>query len=77
MAGKTVEVKCERCQKPFTARVADRKRGWGKYCSKSCKAVKQEQRTGQYADYLNRDGSDSEDHWGHLHASGYEGHGQN
>lgn len=23
------------------ARVADRKRGWGKFCSKSCKATKQ------------------------------------
>lgn len=28
------------------ARVADRKRGWGKFCSKSCKAIRQTQRTG-------------------------------
>ena len=35
--GKTVEVKCK-CGDTFTARVADRKRGWGRYCSKSCKA---------------------------------------
>lgn len=36
-----VEVKCKRCKEPFMARVADRKRGWGKYCSKSCKAIRQ------------------------------------
>ena len=42
----TVVVKCARCKGPFTARVADRNRGWGKFCSKSCKAIKQTQRTG-------------------------------
>lgn len=40
----TVEVKCARCKAPFVARVADRNRGWGKFCSKSCKAIKQTQR---------------------------------
>ena len=54
MAGKTVEVNCARCKAPFMARVADRKRGWGRFCSKSCKAIKQEQRTGQYAAYQDR-----------------------
>ena len=39
--GKTVECKCERCKEPFIARVADRKRGWARFCSKSCKAIKQ------------------------------------
>lgn len=48
MRGATVTVKC-RCGEMFIARVADRKRGWGKFCSKSCKAIKQEQRTGQNA----------------------------
>lgn len=43
----TVEVKCARCKMPFMARVADRKRGWGKFCSKSCKAVKQTQQGGR------------------------------
>jgi len=45
-----VKVICanRRCEKEFDARPADIKRGWGKFCSKSCKAVKQEQRTGQY-----------------------------
>jgi len=36
-----VEVECKRCKRLFVARVADRKRGWGKFCSKSCKAIKQ------------------------------------
>ena len=54
MRGATVEVKCGRCKTLFTARVADRKRGWGKFCSKSCKAIKQENRTGQMADYIHR-----------------------
>lgn len=44
--GATVIVKCKRCKDPFKARVADRKRGWGKFCSKSCKAVEQTVRTG-------------------------------
>ena len=37
----TVEVNCQRCGDLFTARVADRRRGWGKFCSKSCKAIRQ------------------------------------
>ena len=45
--GATVIVKCKRCKDPFKARVADRKRGWGKFCSKSCKAVEQTARTGR------------------------------
>lgn len=48
-----IEVKCKNCRQPFMARTADRKRGWGKFCSKSCKASEQEKRTGQYAEYLN------------------------
>ena len=43
---KMVEVKCQRCKQPFMAREADRKRGWGKFCSKSCKAIRQTQKTG-------------------------------
>ena len=35
------EVKCAKCAKTFSARTADIKRGWGKFCSKSCKAKKQ------------------------------------
>lgn len=47
MRGATIVVKCERCRGEFSARVADRKRGWGRFCSKSCKAVRQTQVTGR------------------------------
>jgi hypothetical protein len=53
--GKTVDVKCACCCSTFKARVADVKRGWGKFCSKRCKAVKQEKETGQFMDYLSRE----------------------
>lgn len=49
---KMVERKCKWCRKPFQARAVDVKRGWGLFCSKSCKAMKQEKRTGQYAAYV-------------------------
>lgn len=41
------------CKNEFDARPADVNRGWGLYCSKRCKAVAQERRTGQYNDYQN------------------------
>ena len=50
----TAQYKCQRCRELFTARTADRKRGWARFCSKSCKAIKQEQQTGQFAAYQNR-----------------------
>lgn len=31
---------CDACGKDFTARVADRNRGWARFCSKTCKAKK-------------------------------------
>jgi hypothetical protein len=43
--------KCPWCKDPFMARTADVNRGWAKFCSKSCKASKQEKRTGQFRDY--------------------------
>lgn len=36
----------------MTVRKADVKRGWGRFCSKACKAKEQEARTGQYASLL-------------------------
>lgn len=48
MSGAVQTYKCKCCKEPFEARVADRARGWARFCSKSCKAKKQEQRTGQY-----------------------------
>jgi len=52
--GAMVECKCQNksCGARFMARVADRKRGWGKFCSKSCKAIKQERKNGQHKAYL-------------------------
>lgn len=41
-----VEQKCKNCKSVFYPRVADVKRGWGKFCSKSCKAKEQTRRTG-------------------------------
>lgn len=43
---------CPVCRDEFKARLSDVKRGWGKFCSKSCKAKEQEKRTGQYKNYL-------------------------
>lgn len=51
----TKQYKCANCGGPFLAREADRKRGWARFCSKSCKASTQERRTGQHARYLNRE----------------------
>ena len=48
------EYNCLTCGNSFLAREADRKRGWARFCSKSCKAIKQEQKTGQYASYRER-----------------------
>ena len=50
----TVERKCQCCGATMTVRAADVARGWGKFCSKRCKAIKQEQSTGQYARFMAR-----------------------
>ena len=52
---------CKCCKQPFTARTADRARGWALYCSKRCKAIKQEARTGQYAAHRGRVTDESDD----------------
>lgn len=33
---------CSWCKKPHVVRQADLNRGWGKFCSKKCKAMEQE-----------------------------------
>lgn len=43
---------CECCRKFFSARQADVNRGWASFCSKSCKAISQENKTGQYKKLL-------------------------
>lgn len=50
----TAQYKCLNCKGLFTARTADRARGWARFCSKSCKATKQENRTHQNRDYWHR-----------------------
>jgi hypothetical protein len=52
--GKMVAKPCEYCRKTHTVRAADLARGWGKFCSKSCKAKEQEKRTHQHANYQDR-----------------------
>lgn len=74
-----VNRKCKRCGDPFRARAADVKRGWALFCSKSCKAVYQEKRTHQHANYLQRQSfsrGDDNDFVGHPMEAGYFGHGQ-
>lgn len=44
----TVTKACECCGKSMQVRSADVARGWGRFCSKACKATEQERRTGQY-----------------------------
>lgn len=50
-----IKCKCQNCGEWMEVREADRKRGWGKFCSKTCKAQKQERRTGQYKSYKVRE----------------------
>lgn len=65
---------CQCCKKTFTARSADVKRGWALFCSKRCKAVEQERRTGQYADYrANETRRDYDDAMESVE-SGWDGH---
>jgi len=53
MAGKMVEITCKcGCRRKKMVREADRKRGWGLYYDKSCKAKHQESKTGQYANFI-------------------------
>lgn len=48
-----VTVKCKLCGNQFQAREADRKRGWGRFCSKSCAAShKARKPNSQYKQYL-------------------------
>ena len=56
LSGGKIEVRCDnaKCGAVFVARAADRKRGWGRFCSKSCKAAEQEKRTGQHAAHERR-----------------------
>ena len=52
--GAKVDKKCSFCGASHTVRRADLDRGWGLFCSKSCKAKEQEKRTGQNREYILR-----------------------
>jgi endogenous inhibitor of DNA gyrase (YacG/DUF329 family) len=72
-------VKCKKCKTEFEARTADVKRGWGKFCSKSCKAKKQgrllasKETQKMWRDY----NLETETRYGEGHGCGlHDGHGQ-
>jgi len=70
----TAKYACVNCKDLFTARIADRKRGWARYCSKSCKAKKQEARTGQYKALLQGGSGSSWDQAMADNEAGWDGH---
>ena len=70
-----VSKKCERCDKDMNVRQADINRGWGRFCSKSCKA-KQQVSKQSFTYKASHEYDDMED-CGHPMADGYFGHGQN
>ena len=51
---------CKNCGREKRVRVSDVKRGWGLFCSKSCKAKAQEKRTGQYRKYVYKNNGNKE-----------------
>ena len=57
------------CGRKRKVRVADIKRGWGKFFNKSCKAKKQKKRTGQYRKYIN---DNFLDHEQKIYVQGFE-----
>lgn len=52
--GATGFFECLTCKEEFPARLADRERGWARYCSKSCKATKQASRLGYGENFKGR-----------------------
>ena len=55
MRGLTAQYHCRQCDGLFTARTADRARGWAQFCSKSCKQVTQEEAKRIWATLKSRD----------------------
>ncbi len=73
---KEITCKCG-CGKKKMIRVADIKRGWGKFFSKSCKAIYQEKRTQQHGKYLKRQTMSSDDiYYADTHQFSSEAHEQ-
>ena len=57
---KTLEVVCDwrGCRTKFTVRAVDRARGWGRFCSKSCKAKHQSGKSNREIWQMSRGGYD-------------------
>jgi hypothetical protein len=71
LTGATTQVKCAcGCGEVFTARVADRKRGWGRFASKACKARHQEGRTRQCSRFYQRQENRERGHEEHYFYAG-------
>lgn len=47
-----IKVNCDVCKNEFMAKVADRKRGWARCCSKSCAATKSNKKTGKFKKFI-------------------------
>lgn len=71
--GARIEVSCKNCGAAFTARTADRARGWARFCSKSCKAKKQEKCTGQYKAMQNSERDDLDFYYAAAGGAGEDG----
>jgi endogenous inhibitor of DNA gyrase (YacG/DUF329 family) len=73
MTDQTYKCANKTCGALFQARKADRKRGWARFCSKSCKAIDQTRRIGRW--YMPRD-LEEEARQAGLDAieSGWDGH---
>ncbi len=70
----TARYQCKWCGDQFTARTADRKRGWARFCSKTCKAKEQEKRTHQNANHNEWQKSRDHDDCMAWIEAGWDGH---
>lgn len=54
-----ITTECEHCKGSFNARLADIRRGWGRYCTKTCKAQAQAARQRAEAEASNNDNKET------------------
>lgn len=69
-----VDRTCKWCKGSFQARKADVDRGWALFCNKSHKALYQESRTGQNADFKERQKHSAHDEAMASIEMGWDGH---
>jgi len=58
--GTQITTECEHCNGSFKARLADIRRGWGRYCTKTCKAQAQAARQRAEAEAANNNNKGTE-----------------